>query len=59
MTDVSLDARVTELEENGGGSGSNGIYVLSDCPLQIPIFILTVFFSNKIKRLHTKYNCGM
>ena len=43
-TDVSLDARVTELEENGGGSRSNGMYVLSDYPLKIPIFILTFFF---------------
>ena len=24
MTDVSLDARITDLEENGGGSGNNG-----------------------------------
>ena len=24
MTDVNLDARITALEENGGGSGNNG-----------------------------------
>ena len=27
MTDVELDARVTALEENGGGGSQNGIFL--------------------------------
>ena len=38
MTDISLDARVTELEENGGGSGSNGTHVLQSNVIKQNIF---------------------
>ena len=48
MTDVELDARVTALEENGGGNGVNGKrYVTSN--------FADISFPNRIQRLTQNY----
>ena len=40
MTDVELDARVTALEENGGGSVQNGSKLIREISL---VFVCLVF----------------
>ena len=41
MTDVELDARVTVLEENGGGNTQNGKQTDKDILLNSVLFILS------------------
>ena len=43
MTDVELDARVTALEENGGGSAQNGNKLIREISL-VFVYIYDIYF---------------